>query len=222
MIGHMNFARGFLFVAVLSACAIFTAAKENANAESDLAQKIKARAAMRTEILDLMKSDDPNVRISALEEAIKSRDPELRLSAMTAALSMDDTRLRKAAIRAFIDKRSELSFIFILPDDPEPGQKMLFDAFHGTVLQDAKVDAATDVISFGRANGGSYYSGQLVDDGVNLNYARGSFLSCVMKLRPAGATVLTGSLDCVVKTSLWLRDMDGKTRAIIPVKLNLS
>ncbi len=196
-----------------------------APAQSDVLQKIKDRAETRRAIVGLIASgDDTGTRIAAFEEAVRGDDAELRLSAMDAALSSQQPRLRKAALRYFLNGRPELRTEFILPDGANKGQQLLYNKHQALRFMKITVDPQTDIITFGRRKN-DFWSGQLVDDGFDLTFARprpySETLNCIMKMRLAGAKELTGNLDCVIKDETWRRQT-GMDHAVIPVRIKLS
>lgn len=195
-------------------------------AQSDIMERIKARAKERRDVIDLIeKSPDKGLRIVAFEEAMKSSDMELKQSAMTAAFGSNDNRLRKLALRTFLDGRSELSFNFILPDRASEGQRLLYDRYFGMRFSQVTVDPNSGLISFNqRAN--QYWSGQLADDGFTLIYQRppvySKSITCKMTMRVKTATLMAGKLDCVFVMREWLKKTRGNNRAVIPVTLSLN
>ena len=197
-----------------------------ATAQSDLVLKIKERAKERAEVIELIKSsEDAGLRLSAFEEAVKSNDPELRLSAMGVAFASKDKRLRKAALRHFLNDRPELRLEFLLPDNADKAQQLLFNEHQALRFKQIKVDPQTDIITFDKREN-QFWSGQLIDDGIDLTFKRprgtGQTLNCILKLRIANASRMTGQLDCVIKARRMLQKSDGKNRGVLPVKVNLS
>ena len=197
-----------------------------AMAQSDLILKIKERAKARDEIIELIKSStEPGLRLAAFEEAVRSDDPELRLSAMGVAFSSNDKRLRKAALRHFLNDRPELRLEFLLPDNADKAQQLLFDQHQALRFMKIKVDPRTDIITFDKYKN-QFWSGHLIDDGIDLTFKRprgsGETLRCILKLRIASASLMTGQLDCVIKARRMLKKSGGKNRGVLPVKVSLS
>lgn len=178
-------------------------------------QEIEERARARKEIVQLIKGGaESGDRIAAFEFAMQKNDTELRLDAMEAALASKDTRLRKKALRHQLSNGSSLRLELLLPDNPNPGQKLIFGQYHGLVLESIKIDPQNDAIITGR------YTGQLVQDGFEITLKQMQY-HCAVKMRVANTSQMAGQIDCVMYDANWIRANSGQSRAVIPVTINL-
>lgn len=189
-----------------------------ASSASDILQRIKERAKAWSEIVEIIKSGDSMMlRIAAFEEAVRGNDPELRLSAMQAAFESDSTRLKKAALRQYFKEAEQIPVELELPSRPSLIQDKFYGAFHGLTFRDVKVDDSNDLISVDDR----FWSGQLVQDGVDMIYNRAGFASCDLKMRIASPNLMTGGLDCVLRNNSWLRETEGANKVQLPATISL-
>lgn len=196
-----------------------------ASATSGLLERIEERANLRTAVIRLIEGEDREMAIAAFEEAMLMEDPEMRLSIMQAALEGDDVRLRKAALRHFLHGRPELRLEVLLPDRPDAGQQLLFDEYHGYRFFQLAVDSQNDIISFDQRQN-QYWSGQLVEDGVDLTFRRtgntAESINCTASLRAAPGLQLTGQLDCAIRSRNMLQKSEGIERAVVPLVVRIA
>jgi len=212
-------------VALSAFVAIGALSPRPALAEASLLERIQERAKLRGEILELLKSNDPEMVLAAFEEAVAGEDPELRLSAFEVAFSSKDPRLRKAALRHFLDGRAELRMEVVLPDRPDKAQQLLFDSYHGYRFETLKIDPKSDILTFDqRAN--KDWSGQLVEDGFDLTLSTRTstygWLNCVMNMRIADPKQLTGQFDCTITGQELMQKTGDITRGVVSVVIRMS
>jgi hypothetical protein len=189
-----------------------------ASSASDVLQRIKERAKAWSEIVEIIKSGDSMMlRIAAFEEAVRGNDPELRLSAMHAAFESDSIRLKKAALRQYFKEAEQIPVQLELPSRPSLIQDKFYGAFHGLTFRDVKVDDGNDLVSVDD----QFWSGRLVQDGVDMIYNRPGFASCDLTMRIASPNLMTGGLDCVLRSNRWLRETEGANKVQLPATIAL-
>lgn len=206
---RLRFAAGALLAATLTA--------SSALAE-DALLKVKERAKYLDDYRSLLTHSDASIRLAAVEEAFKGKDTVLRGMAMEAALGSDDERLQTAALRHLLQSNRNLAVNVVLPDGSEPAQEYLHGIFHGLVLEGIAVSESDEILM---EKPKSFETGQLVRGGFNVNFDNFyDWYDCVMEVRIATATLLTGSLDCTFPDGK-PREKAGAPRASLPVRVPL-
>jgi hypothetical protein len=135
------------------------------------------------------------------------------------ALGGEDVELQTAALRWIIRTRSQLPLTLSLPSDPDEAQEIAYRNWQGTVLTNLELVSPGDEITFRSAHGGTN-TGQLVPGGLDLQMSRQNLFACKVALQIASADLLAGNLECNYPPQR--AEMYGGTRAILPVRIDLS
>lgn len=187
--------------------------------DSDALQRVQERAKYLNDFKALLNHSDASVRAAAVQEALAGTDADLRSMALETALAGNDDKLQTTALRWIIGNRNNVAIKVELPDKPTEAEEIEYNAFHGKVLKELKLNPQSDEFS---ANSNHFTEGHLIRGGLEASFFSARAFSCVLTAKVAEKMLLTGALTCTLEGGLFKDRKQGSQRAVLPVRIDLS